>query len=285
MISFKVNPLFLVVIIIFSLAGMLVEALTAFILVFLHELVHFLVAWQTGHKIYKIELFPFGGMAEYKGLLEMDPWSELRIALAGPLFNLILAVLFFLMGRRFNLIPVDYCNLLIKYNLILGVFNLLPALPLDGGRVLRSILVSKTGFKKGTNISIKTAKIIAVTGGLAGITALLLNQSNLWILFISFFVYGAATREENKVIYSLLTYLTRRKEFIENIRIKPAIVRAVRGNIFLQEVVGSIIPGKFNLFCVLDKDLDLVGIITEIRLLDMFFNLDKKDKQIKDIID
>ena len=275
MFSFKINPFFIVIVVLFAVVGMVEEVLAAFSMVLLHELTHVLTALKIGYDVKKIELFPFGGMAEYKGLLEMEPWHEILIALSGPMLNLFLAGLFLFLEM----------DLFVKYNLIIGVFNLLPALPLDGGRVLRGILVSKFGFKKGTYLAVKVAKVLAVAGFGAGIVALILYQSNIWILFISFFVYGATVKEKNQVVYSLLTYLTRRQEYINNIHLKRVITQAVSGDIYLKQVISYLIPHKFNIFYVLDNDNGIAGIVSEDQLLDQFFSLKDRDKEIIEIVE
>ena len=275
MFSFKINPFFIVIVVLFAVVGMVEEILAAFSMVLLHEITHVLVALKIGYDVKKIELFPFGGMAEYKGLLEMEPWHEILIALSGPMLNLFLAGLFLFLEM----------DLFVKYNLIIGVFNLLPALPLDGGRVLRGILVSKFGFKKGTYLAVKVAKVLAVAGFGAGIVALILYQSNIWILFISFFVYGATVKEKNQVVYSLLTYLTRRQEYINNIHLKRVITQAVSGDIYLKQVISYLIPHKFNIFYVLDNDNGIAGIVSEDQLLDQFFSLKDRDKEIIEIVE
>lgn len=288
--SFKVNPLFLLVIVLFTLIGMGREVLVAFSLVVLHEFVHFFVAWQAGYNIFKIELFPFGGMAEYEGLIEMEPGQEVKIALAGPLFNIIMAGLIYIISLEkpdiiSGFISNTYLDLLIKYNLLLGIFNLLPALPLDGGRVLRGILVSKLGFKTGSQLAVKIAKWLSIIGAILGVIAVIYNRSNIWILFISFFVYGAAVKEENHIIYRLLSYMTHRHEFINKLRIKPVYCQVVRDDIFVKEVITHLLPDKYNLFYILDSDSRITEPVSEIKLLDTFLNLQKRDLRMKDLLE
>ena len=92
--TIKVNPLFLLVFFLFFLLDMMAEALVAFGLVIIHEFAHLIMAYSAGYKVGRIEIFPFGGMAEYSGFLEMEPWQEIRVALAGPVFNLFLPFCF-----------------------------------------------------------------------------------------------------------------------------------------------------------------------------------------------
>ena len=277
---FKVNPLFLLVIVLLIFAGLGIELLIAFILVISHEFVHLLVAWLSGYEIYKIDIFPFGGMAEYRGLLEMDPWQEIKVAICGPLFNLVLVLILYLYYGNINFISIYYIDLLIKYNLIIGLFNLLPALPLDGGRILRSVLVARMGFCRGTMMAVKIAKFFAISGAILGIIALIFQQTNIWILFISFFVYGAAIKEEKNVVYYLVSYLTHRKDFIDNMIIKPVYLQVSRSNVRLKDMLTYLVPDKFNLFYILEIEYFL----SEIQLLDYFFAIEDRDVRIGKLI-
>jgi len=281
MFSFKVNFLFLIVLLLFILAGLTEKIIVGFILVTLHEIIHFLTAKKLGYHINKIEIFPFGGMAEYKGLLEMQPYHEIVIALSGPVFNFILAGLF-LMLKYFLAIELE---LLIKYNLVIGVFNLLPALPLDGGRILRGILVTRFGFKKGSYFAAGFARFLAITGFIINIIALFRGTANIWIFLLSFFVYGAALKEKRQIIYNLLTYLTDRKRYIETIRLKKVMVQVVAGKIYLKEIIYYLIPDKFNIFYVLDDNSQIAGMVSEAKLLESLFNIKNRDKKIIEIVD
>ena len=127
-----VDPLFLVMLFGLSLFGFLPQTLVLFWVVLLHELAHVLVAKYNDLFIEEIELLPFGGVARIDGMLQLNPPIEIRVAIAGPLVNLILAgvTTFF-----FDDIPVSEQWLLffIQANFGMAIFNLLPTLPLDGG--------------------------------------------------------------------------------------------------------------------------------------------------------
>lgn len=287
--TFRVNPLFLLVIGLFAVTGMLIEAILAFLLVILHEFVHIIVAFYYGYNVNKLELFPFGGMAEYNGLLEMEPAKEIKVALAGPFFNLLVGGLLFLLMingflPREGFLNADITRLLIEYNLVIATVNFLPALPLDGGRVLRAILVSRTGFEKGSRQAVKIAKITALFIGISGVIVIILNRSNIWFLVLSFFVYGAASKEDKQIIYYLLSYLTRRERIVKKVKIKGLAGQVVRDELTIKEVLYALNPVKYNLFFVIGQDLSLKGILTEAELLGSFFRQQDKELRLIDIL-
>jgi Zn-dependent protease len=166
--------------------------------VLVHELGHAVVSRRFGIKTLEVVMFPIGGVAR----LERNPGArqELWVALAGPVVNLVIAgaifaILFFRDGRLAleGLEQVRDSNLLQRIavgNLVLAVFNLLPAYPMDGGRVLRSLLARMMAEQAATRIAARTGRLLAVAMGLYG---LLVGQ--FMLVFVAFFVYLGATHE------------------------------------------------------------------------------------------
>ncbi|MFW6022151.1 MAG: M50 family metallopeptidase [Halanaerobiaceae bacterium] len=276
--TIRVNPLFLLILIIFYLLGMFLEITLAFILVFIHEIVHMLVAWKNGYKVGKIEIFPFGGMAEYNGMLEMEPWQEIKVALAGPIFNLLFALLLYIMLKTNTLQSNIYMNVLLEYNLVIAIINLLPALPLDGGRVWRAVMILKYGLKKGNEIALRTARFISYTGIVIGIIIIILNQSNIWFLFFFFFIYGMINREEKQIFYYILRYLSKKNNKVGFNNVKELSGHVVSDKLPVKDAIFHINPVNYNLYFVLSKDYQIEGIISESSLISSYFN--HRDKEI-----
>ncbi|HZK86712.1 MAG TPA: M50 family metallopeptidase, partial [Syntrophomonas sp.] len=130
----RVNWLFLLLCAIYVYLGLGLEIMVIFASVLLHELSHTIMAAILGVKVAEIELLPFGGQARIDDFTGLDPDREIYIALAGPIFSLSISALLYFLPATF---PFKTAQL-IQINLFLGVFNLLPALPLDGGRILRA---------------------------------------------------------------------------------------------------------------------------------------------------
>jgi Zn-dependent protease/CBS domain-containing protein len=166
--------------------------------VILHELGHALVARRYGIRTVEIVMFPIGGMAR----LERQPKGreELWIAIAGPFVNLLIAGgLFAYLAATGGLLmpeqllePTD-ANLTERIalgNLVLFVFNLLPAYPMDGGRVLRALIALRRPEEEATRIAATAGQALAVLMGLAG-----LLTGNFMLVFIALFVYLGAFQE------------------------------------------------------------------------------------------
>jgi Zn-dependent protease len=134
-----------------------------YVFVTIHEYGHSLVAQKFGLKVDQIILHVIGGAAMINGLGGVSPKKELWIAIAGPMVNFILAIPFMLLA----LIPIDFTRpfflLCAIFNIAMGLFNLFPALPMDGGRILKSSLeLFGVGRLKATRISMYVARILAV---------------------------------------------------------------------------------------------------------------------------
>jgi Zn-dependent protease len=164
--------------------------------VLLHEIGHALTARRYGIQTKDIILTPIGGMARITSL-PTNPRHEIAIAIAGPLVSLALAGIGFAALFAIALLPFDselvfnVFTYMGSINLMLGVFNLVPALPMDGGRVLRGFLALKYDFLKATQIAAKVGRTLAILGGILG---LFMFQS--WSLaLISLFVYISAGTE------------------------------------------------------------------------------------------
>ena len=187
----------------------IVATLLLFVSVTLHELGHSFMALKYGVKVRDITLMPMGGLARMNEIPE-DPVKELRIAIAGPLVNFAIATLLIAVGALLNaraLISLEELQAslgsvswggLLAYltsaNLLLGLFNLIPAFPMDGGRVLRALLAMKMPHARATKIASQVGQVSALLMGLWG-----LMSSNWTLVIIAIFVWMGAGQENQAV--------------------------------------------------------------------------------------
>jgi len=165
-----------------------------FVCVVLHELGHSLTARMYGINVSRILLLPIGGMAQFERI-PRNPWQEIVISAAGPAVNFALAALLFLVLRSPEGIwvesyPMEWrglLNALILLNLVMGVFNLLPIFPMDGGRIFRAALALRISYLKATSIAANVAKVLAITGILL---ALLKFEALLPAMLFAFIILG-----------------------------------------------------------------------------------------------
>jgi Zn-dependent protease len=174
--------------------------LVVFASVVVHELAHSLTARRRGGQVHEILLFPLGGISKLERLPE-SPRDEFAIAIVGPLTSLALGVGAGLLCLAFgpSLLPIDliagpWLARIAWLNLILGAFNLLPAFPLDGGRVLRALLERRHDLLTATRIATR------VGHALAGMLIVIGVLADVWLALIGIFVYLGASAEENATV-------------------------------------------------------------------------------------
>ncbi len=166
----------------------ILTAILVFVCILIHELSHSLVAMRFGAKVRGIVLFIFGGVALIENI-PREPKKEFLMALAGPMASLSIALISFLATPLHK----QFFFLLGYFNLILGLFNLIPAFPMDGGRILRSILARKMGFVKATKVSAEIGKFLAILMAIFGIFV------SWWLILIALFIYIGASEEEKLI--------------------------------------------------------------------------------------
>lgn len=172
--------------------------LAVFLCVTLHELGHALTAQRFNIKTRNITLLPIGGLAEMESIPE-DPKQELLVAFAGPAVNLVIAaVLFPLSGgtevlsdmNNFQRLgPVNFLPLLMTINVWLAIFNLIPAFPMDGGRVFRALLSFKIDRARATRVAASVGQVLAILFALIGFFI------NPFLIFIALFIFLGAQAE------------------------------------------------------------------------------------------
>ncbi|MDD9968290.1 MAG: site-2 protease family protein [Myxococcales bacterium] len=178
---------------------LLVTALFGFVL--LHEFGHALTARRFGIRTRNITLYPIGGVAALESMPE-SPRAQALVAIAGPMVNFALAFglsgLAWLLGRNPFAAPTTAApletllGLMVQANLVLGLFNLLPALPMDGGRVLKALLSTRMDAQRATAIAARVARVVALAMGVYG---LLGTPTRPMLIVIAAFVWFASAAE------------------------------------------------------------------------------------------
>ncbi|UCG53173.1 MAG: site-2 protease family protein [Candidatus Latescibacterota bacterium] len=175
--------------------------LFVFVCVVLHELGHSLQARRFGIGVRDIVLLPIGGVARAERIPE-NPWQEIAVAIAGPLVNFALATVFFVVvwikGTGLDFEDGFFSSLLL-INLVLGTFNLVPAFPMDGGRILRGLLATRMPYLRATRFAKDIGQLIALFFAVVGF--LYTKLVMLPLIAVAIF-YGAINEE--KMIHARL---------------------------------------------------------------------------------
>lgn len=230
----------------------LIAAVGLFLSVVIHELGHAVVGRIYGVRTKSITLWALGGVAQFDEM-PRQRGAEAIVAIVGPIVSMVLGALFailwfssasFAIGFRF---VFAYLTML---NFSLAVFNLLPALPLDGGRVLRSLLALRMPHFQATQVSASISRGLAILLGIAGL------MFNPWFIAIAFFIYIAVNSETQ---HSLIF------EMLRGIKVDDLMTRPVK-TVSPEETVAELTARMFREhhlgFPVVDGQQRLLGIVT-----------------------
>jgi len=242
------------------------SALIFFVLLFLcvtlHEFGHILTARHFGVKTPDVTLLPIGGVARIERIPE-KPAQETAIALAGPAVNFVIAgLLIALLGQipATEVLPTDVGPQLIAQlamaNLALALFNLVPAFPMDGGRVLRALLSVRFGFLRGTRIAARVGQALSLGFAVAG-----LFSGNPILVLIGLFIFLAASGEAGIArVRSAASGLLASDLMITDF--KSLLVDAT-----LEEAAGALIRTSQHEFPIVDGQHHVQGVITRDRIV------------------
>lgn len=242
-----------------------------FVCVVIHELCHSRMAIHYGGEVASITLLPIGGVSLLKNMPD-DPRKELWVSLVGPLSNVVIAallgvVLALLPGKVSMASTEEFTNVitgisaqglvtyLLMINLLLALFNLLPAFPLDGGRVLRSLLAQHMSYVRATRAAVTAGQVFAF---ILGITGLLLGAW-LWILIAIFIYMGAEQEGAGAQMKSILGQLTVGQAVARNVRV-------LRPGDKLADVVAVVLHTYQEDFPVVEEGR-LEGVLTRANLI------------------
>lgn len=268
----SVHPFFLLFIFLWILVGLPLQTLFLFLLVLGHELTHTFIARLYGLNIYQIELFPFGGVGYMANPLELYPQKELIVAGSGPLFNLVIFIILLNYSKGFYgfSLPLDtsYIDFLLNANFYLFIFNMLPGLPLDGGRVLRALLTPKIGIHRATAVAVSSGKLLGALFFLAGLLLSFHDYMLLSLSLMGLFLYYAAGREQKIAVYTFLRYLLRKEKALRKNRILKSEQLVALENTTILEVLKHFKPAKYHQVIVLNKTCRALGMLTETQILE-----------------
>ena len=233
-----------------------IAAIIFFISVLVHELAHSYVAMRYGYQISGITLFIFGGVSQIEKVPSKAP-GEALMAFVGPASSMVIGVvslpLSFLIYELSEGLAVEITAIMVGligfYNLFLGGFNLIPAFPMDGGRILRSLLAKRMSFTKATSTAASIGKAIAIGMAIFGIFY------NFWLIILAIFIYFGAGEEERS---------TKLSESFQGVKVRELMtteVSSVGPNETVRELLDKMLLEKHMGYPVVDQGR-LIGVVT-----------------------
>ncbi len=269
-----------------AIYGVLVTSLV-FLIVLLHELGHSVAAQYYHVPVRQIILLPIGGVAQLEEIPE-DPKKELVIAVAGPLVNFLLAIILVLiaplLGQSLSargllslneiLGELSFSSIFLYVfitNLFIGAFNLIPAYPMDGGRILRAFLATQLTYTRATSVAVTIGQILSWIFGLWGFL-----NGNFFLIILAFFIFTGAAQEGRMV---------QTKHILGDLQVEQAYSRGVR-SINLNEPLETAYHATLHSFQSSFPICDEGGLAGMLPYSTLVRSLEKKDLHtpIKDVM-
>lgn len=247
-------------VILFGLAGMATKLLMVFGAVIWHELAHVLICRLLGVRVREIELLPFGGVAKLDGLSEAGTRKEAIIAAAGPVASLALAAFTLPFLTEFQ----ETAKFFFDTNVTLAAFNMLPALPLDGGRIARCCLTVMLSYHQASTLMAVITKLIAACLLTYAIFQFALEGNlQLSILIAVAFLYLAARSELKLLQYRTLNMLARKKGELVKRGVMPVVHYSALAATPVKKILDLFGPDQYGILLILDADCRILGTVTE----------------------
>ncbi len=238
-------------------------------LALLHEGAHLFIGTRLGIGFSGISLQPFGVCAKLKDPIIKSPAKEILTALSGPLCNLVLALLF-----RMLLIPFPHNLLRYAYlsSLAMGVLNLLPCLPLDGGRILRALLTLGSDALSAWRLSARISQIFVILLLITAIVLLLTASFQFSLLLIGVFLLGNLTNEQKSISHQALRELLYYKEKPERETFTRTGTLTAYQELPARMLLRKLSYHNYYTVHVLDKNQTICKTLTESQILDALLN-------------
>jgi stage IV sporulation protein FB len=276
--KFSLHPLFLFVAAVSLWFGYWFEFIVMFAVVVLHECGHWWAAHWYGWQVQKIRILPFGGELIVARQRLVSVREEIVVALAGPLVNVLL-IAFALFFNWCGLIAEPYSAYFIQANVIIGLFNLLPILPLDGGKVLLACCLMLTRYKRAMFIVTNISLMAACTLLLLSVSAINLSGIRFDLLIVSLFLLYANLHTLRKLPLLFVQFLLQKFNLLiewDDARAHPLFRGPVRELAFsarlpLFSLLESVMYGRLHRFFITDEQGLAIAVIEERRLLERFF--------------
>lgn len=283
-VSLRFHPLFSIVILLSILAGYFIETATLFGIVLIHELGHVMAAKNFGWRVKEIQLLPFGGVVVVDEMASVPAWQEIIVTLSGPLQNGIM-MLAAMALQATGVISGEWSAYFIQANMFLALFNLLPILPLDGGKLMQSLLCFWLPYQKVILFSCVISLIFSILLIAAAILHILYGGFQLNLFIIGLFLFYSNWYAYKGMSYHFMRFLIHRGDTLHRLMRQGTLAQpiVVDGRRKVTEIVRLFMREKYHLVYVMDERGSIRIVLPEQPLLQTYFNESKRGSAISEL--
>ncbi|MFB5678513.1 site-2 protease family protein [Paenibacillus terreus] len=269
------HPLFVLIMLASVFTGHFIELITLFAIVLIHELGHAAAAALLGVRVVSIQLLPFGGVAEVEDRGCLPAWKEIIIALAGPLQNGLM-ILALLLLKSFYWVNNDFAAYAIHGNIIIALFNLLPILPLDGGKIVQALLSLRLPYHLTLLWTLRTSILFSALFCVYAALPLWLNTGGLQLnmLAVGIFLLYSNLVDYRNIPYRFVRFLLGRDALFYQ--------QAAQGNfavpIFslpvkhLDSILRLFRRDRYHIIYVMNEHGKIIAVLPEQRIIRSYFS-------------
>lgn len=233
--------------------------------ILIHEMMHIAAARILRVRVYELELTPAGGAARMENLWRLRPGQMAAVALAGPAANLLIMTAAAALCW-WDAMDARMGAMVIEQNLIILLFNMLPALPMDGGRVLCGLLSRRMSAAGAARAGMKISLILAGVLSVLSVFGLINGRLNITLPMAAVFLATSAGRERRQAEFSMIESLTGRRAELEAEGVLPVRLLAVHRDLPVREAAVRMKPRYIHLLAVCDDSLRVLEVIGEAEL-------------------
>jgi stage IV sporulation protein FB len=278
MIRIKLNLFFILFLFASLYTGYINQSITIFLSVLLHEIGHTIIAKGLAIQVEEIELFPFGGVAKMEDITKYGGFMEAFIALAGPVVSGTIGLICALFAKN-----NAFFAMTAQFNFILFIFNMLPALPMDGGRILRNILLHHMSYKQATKAMVVSGRLIAIALVLYNVIIIYRGSTSFAYVITAIFIYLGCYKEMKFCSYY---YLLNKNNYKKNHggkrRLKTRVINVYEDTL-VRFAANQFSPGTVCIVHVLNTSGSVIRVLSEADIMDAFlkYGYDSRMGQIK----
>lgn len=270
--TYRLHPLLVLLMVASLLTGYFVELATLFGIVLIHELGHVAAARGFGWRVREVQLLPFGGVASVEESSNVPAREELIVALAGPLQNAWMAAFAALM-RQSGWGDLEWWDYFVQANLMIGLFNLIPVLPLDGGKLMQALFSYGMTYHRAMLSSVWISLFVSLMVVLGSLVQLRQSGIQLNLLVIGLFLFYSNWYGYKHLPFQFLRFLMSREKRAEARVLQGALAQpiVVGGRHKLAVILRMFMREKYHLIYVMDAGGQIVRVIPEQQLVRTYF--------------
>jgi len=283
-VTYRFHPLFSIVILLSFFAGYFLETITLFGIVLIHELGHVSAAKSFGWRVREVQLLPFGGVAVMDELASVPVWQEIVVSLAGPLQNVWMMLAAYLLQWT-GMATEEWCHYFIQANAFIALFNLLPILPLDGGKIMQALMSLWLPYQRTIAISCALSLLFSALMVAGSVLHLFWGGIQLNVLMIALFLLVSNWYSYKGLSYHFMRFLINREAAQQRLMSRGALAQpiVVHGRRKVPEIVRLFMREKYHLVYVMDEQGAIRHVLPEKPLLHTYFNEAKRGSAISEL--